>query len=59
MRLVLKDYAQKKERFDKILFRSNNLEPVFVKIIGKDPVDNEYKIWPSDHWGIVCEFKVF
>ena len=49
---------EKSRRLDRILFKSEILKPVSCKIIGNKPVKLSKEIFPSDHFGLVAEFKI-
>eukprot|EP01016_Furgasonia_blochmanni_P050620 TRINITY_DN7849_c0_g1_i3.p2 TRINITY_DN7849_c0_g1~~TRINITY_DN7849_c0_g1_i3.p2 ORF type:complete len:124 (-),score=40.63 TRINITY_DN7849_c0_g1_i3:129-500(-) len=44
--------------FDYIWYKGKDIEPVTTKIFGDQCLPGDNTIYPSDHCGIVCEFKI-
>jgi len=54
----------KKRRLDRIFFKSNQIQPIDIQMIGTQGEEVQVedhrivKIYPSDHYGLVCDFHI-
>mmetsp|Transcript_11503 Transcript_11503/g.17506 ORF Transcript_11503/g.17506 Transcript_11503/m.17506 type:complete len:419 (+) Transcript_11503:232-1488(+) len=46
-------------RYDRILTKlGGESKATHIELIGVEPIDSEGKIWPSDHFGLLCELSL-
>ncbi len=56
MRLLHSGKA-KQVRYDRILYRGG-LDPTGVQLLGTAPLPDRPTVWPSDHFGLVCDLSL-
>jgi endonuclease/exonuclease/phosphatase family metal-dependent hydrolase len=60
-RKFLKPKQLRLARFDQVYYKKNGLQADSIKLVGTKPIgkiDNDHDLFPSDHFGLLCTFKM-